>query len=185
MPSRSGLLLANLAALAVLAYGRPCRAQTVIRDSALPPADSIRLSPDQPSRPSYDTVSRTVRPDSAPKPAAKPQAKPDTAPARAPSPPPPDPYPKGVCTEDVPPSGGDAPDILMVTFASRTQRAEREAALKTVNGTLVAPDLDDPRIWYARVASDGNEFVLRSIADRLIRARSVSEVGPVHCPPRP
>jgi hypothetical protein len=184
MLSRSGLLLASLAALAVLAYGGPCRAQTVIRDSALPPPDSIRLTPNQPIRPNYDTSTWVPRRDTTPKPAAKPQAKPEAAPAPAPSPPPPDPYPKGVCTEDVPPSGGDAPDILMVTFASRTQRADREAALKTVNGTLVAPDLDDPRIWYVRVASDGNEFVLRSIADRLIRARSVSEVGPVHCPPR-
>ena len=84
----------------------------------------------------------------------------------------------------MPESGGDAPDILMVTFVSRAKPADREAALKTVNGTLVAPDLDDPRIWYVHVASDGNEFVLRSIADRLIRARSVSEVAPVQCPPR-
>jgi hypothetical protein len=73
----------------------------------------------------------------------------------------------------------------MVTFVSRAKQADREAALKSVNATLVAPDPDDPRIWYVHVASEGNEFVLRNFADRLIRARWVSEVGPLQCPARP
>jgi hypothetical protein len=192
MVSRSGFLI-GLGTLAFLAGGRPCRAQTVVRDSALPPADSIRLAPDPNARRKWDSIPsmvrtdttsapRAVRPDSGNKPAAAGAA--PGAPAKPPDQPAPDPYPKGVCTADVPESGGDAPDILMVTFVSRAKPADREAALKTVNGTLVAPDPGDPRIWYVHVASDGNEFVLRSIADRLIRARSVSEVAPVQCPPR-
>ena len=63
--------------------------------------------------------------------------------------------------------------------------AEREAALKPLHGTIVAPDPDDDASAYVRVPSDGNEFALRAIADRLIRAPAVKEVGPVQCPPGP
>jgi hypothetical protein len=73
----------------------------------------------------------------------------------------------------------------VVTFLRRSKPAERAAALKMVEGTMVATDPSDPAIWYVRVQSGGNEFALRAIADRLIRARSVSEVGPVQCPARP
>jgi hypothetical protein len=181
MHSRSGRLLAHLVALVVFGSGRLCRAQTVIRDSQPPPAaDTANRSPNPLVRTGYDSMGRSSRADSAPKPVAVPAP---AQPAPAPPPPAPDPYPKGVCTADA--LGGEAPDLLMVTFLSRSQPADRQAALKTVNGTMVAADPDDPRIWYVRVQSNGNEFVLRSIADRLIRARSVSEVGPVQCPPRP
>ncbi|HSB54335.1 MAG TPA: hypothetical protein VLD58_08260 [Gemmatimonadales bacterium] len=87
--------------------------------------------------------------------------------------------PKGVCTD---PAGGPSTDVLYVTFLARSQPAEREAAVKVVHGTIVAPDPDDAASAYVRAPSDGNEFVLRAIADRLIRVPVVKEVGPVQCP---
>ena len=73
-------------------------------------------------------------------------------------------------------------DVLLVTFRARSTPAEREATVKGVKGTIVAPDPTDPASAYVRVPSDGNEFVLRVIADRLIRAPTVKEVNAVECP---
>lgn len=84
-----------------------------------------------------------------------------------------------MCTD---PAGGVSTDVLYVTFRARSKPAEREAALKPLHGAIVAPDPDDPASAYVRVPSDGNEFVLRAIADRLIRVPVVKEVGPVPCP---
>jgi hypothetical protein len=84
-----------------------------------------------------------------------------------------------VCTD---PAGGVSTDVLYVTFRARSKPAEREAALKPLHGTIVAPDPDDPASAYVRVPSEGNEFALRAIADRLIRVPVVKEVGPVQCP---
>ena len=138
-------------------------AQTVIRDSAPPPR--------------ADSAAKPAKIDSGPKLAA-PAPAPAPAPVSAPNP-----YPKGVCAEES--AGTQAPDVLLVTFKTRTTQADREAAIKSVKGTLIAPDPSDDRSWFVRVPGEGNEFVLRSIADRLIRARPVSEVGPVQCPARP
>lgn len=73
-------------------------------------------------------------------------------------------------------------DVLLVTFRARSTPAEREATVKGVKGTIVAPDPTDPASAYVRVPSDGNEFALRVIADRLIRAPTVKEVNAVECP---
>ena len=149
----------------MLAGTAPLAAQTVIpRDTAPPPrADSGR-----------------ARADSAPKPAKLDSVAKPAAPAPAPAP---NPYPKGVCTEES--AGAQAPDVLLVTFKSRTSQADREAVIESVKGTLISPDPSDDRSWFVRVPGEGNEFLLRSIADRLIRARPVSEVGPIQCPARP
>jgi hypothetical protein len=179
--------LGLLVGLLILGAAAPCPAQTVIRDSAAPPgtstgiyrppvADTTRARRDSSAR-------RGARPDSAAKPVA-------AAPAPQPPPPPPPPapvptadlLPKGVCTD---PAGGVAADVVLVTFTRRAQPADRDAALKLVHGTLVAPDPTDPASAYVRVPSDGNEFVLRAIADRLIRVPVVKEVGPVNCPSAP
>jgi len=160
--------LVCLVALAGLSGAARLDAQTVIRDSAPP------IRSDSGARARTDTAARAGGTDSA--------AKPAPAPAPAPSPPA-SPLPKGACSEAD--AGGPATDLLLVTFRSRSAPAEREAALKTVKGTLVTPDPSDAAAWFVRVPSDGNEFVLRGIADRLIRAPVVKEVGPVQCPARP
>jgi hypothetical protein len=159
-----------------LAGATATRAQTVIRDSAPPPP--------APSGPG-------ARPDSAGRPAGPPSPgapaapAPAATPAPAPPPPPPppvDPSPKGVCINAY---GGVATDVLLVTFQRRSTREERDAAIKAVKGTLVAPDPNDDASAYVRVPSDGNEFALRALADRLIRVRVVKEVGPAPCPASP
>jgi hypothetical protein len=171
---RLGRPLLLLVAFAVLRSASPCGAQTVIRDTtAETRRDTSSKSPANASvRARADSGVQPSRADSAAKPAA---------PAPAPSPPA-TPLPKGVCTDGEP---GPAPDLLLVTFRSRSRPPEREAALKSVNGALVAPDPSDDAVWYVRVPSGGNEFALRSIADRLIRAPVVKEVGPVQCSARP
>jgi hypothetical protein len=139
-------------------------AQTVIRDSTPSPRDT--------SRPRSDTAARPSKSDSAAKPAA------------AAASPPTNTLPKGVCSQGEE-AGSDASDVLLVSFRRRSGPADRQAALKAVNGKLIAPDPSDDALWYVKVPSGGNEFVLRSIADRLIRAPVVTEVGPVQCPARP
>jgi hypothetical protein len=160
------------AAFMLLAGPLPCRAQTVIHDSAPPPAaaspaygargrpipDSLRARADTHARPAVP------RPDASARPAAAAPAGP--------------PVPKGVCPPDADPV---STDVLLVTFRARTTPAERQATVKAVKGTIVAPDPADPASAYVRVPSEGNEFLLRAIADRLIRAPAVKEVGAVQC----
>ncbi len=168
MSSHFGFRLPALIALVLLGGVRPCIGQTVIRDTTPQPSrdTSAKAPRDTSAKPPLDT---------APKP----------APAAAPAPPPVvDPHPKGICTDEGPASGGEAPDLLLVIFSARSELSEREAAIKAVKGTMVTADPADPAAWYVRVPSNGNEFALRSIADRLIRARPVKEVGPVQCPAR-
>jgi hypothetical protein len=164
-----------------LAGATPGRAQTVIRDSAPPPpasagagtggrADTVRARGDTSQR-------GGTRPDTAARPAT-----PATPAAPVPSAPAADAAPKGVCTNAY---GGVATDVLLVTFQRRSTPAERDAAIKAVKGTLVAPDPNDDASAYVRVPSDGNEFALRALADRLIRVRVVKEVGPAACPGNP
>ena len=150
------------------------RAQTVIpRDSAPPPP-----APSPGARP--DSAGRPAGPPNPGAPATSPAPAP--APAPPPAPPPVDPSPKGVCINAY---GGVATDVLLVTFQRRSTPEERDAAIKAVKGTLVAPDPNDDASAYVRVPSDGNEFALRALADRLIRVRVVKEVGPAPCPASP
>jgi hypothetical protein len=168
MSSPVGARLSLLVALILLGV-RPCLGQTVIRDSAPQP------TPDSSAKARRDSSAKAPR-DSVTKP----------VPAAAPAPPPAiDPHPKGICTADVPATGGEAPDLLLVSFLTRSTPSDREAAIKSVKGEKVTADPGDPAVWYVRVPSGGNEFALRSIADRVIRARAVKEVGPVQCPARP
>ncbi len=177
---RPPILLLSFGLLVLLAP-LPCLAQTVIHDSAPTPAapapgapgraraDTLRARGDtypRPGQPRPDTVVRPSRPEPPPKPAA----------AAAPLGPP---LPRGVC-----PAASDpvSADVLLVAFRARSTPAEREAAVKGVKGTIVAPDPTDPASAYVRVPSEGNEFVLRVLADRLIRAPAVKEVGAVQCP---
>ncbi len=162
----------------LLAAPLPCRAQTVIHDSAPPPApggpgptraDTLRARGDTypaPGAPRPDAARSAPPPaPTAPKPAAAAPAGP--------------PLPQGVC-----PPGSDpvSADVLLVTFRTRSTQAEQVATVKAVKGTIVAPDPTDPASAYVRVPSDGNEFALRAIADRLIRAPTVKEVNAVECP---
>ena len=165
----------------ILAGATPCRAQTVIPPDTAPapsPAAPASAGPraDGMRSPADSTTSRGANAGGNAAPAAP-------APPVAPAPPPPvSTLPKGVCTD---PAGGVSTDVLYVTFRARSKPTEREAALKPVHGTIVAPDPDDDASAYVRVPSDGNEFALRAIADRLIRVPVVKEVGPVQCPAGP
>ncbi len=177
MSSHFGFRLSTLIALVLLAGVRPCIGQTVIRATTPQPGrdTSTKAPRDSSAKAPRDTSAKATG-DTAPKP----------APAAAPAPPPAvDPHPKGICTDEVPAGGGEAPDLLLVVFLARSQPSDREAAIKAVKGTMVTADPADPAAWYVRVPSGGNEFTLRNIADRLIRARPVKEVGPVQCPARP
>jgi hypothetical protein len=168
-----------LVSFLILAAARPCRAQTVI-----PPDTAPAPRPAAPASAEPRAGGMRSPGDTTPRGASN--AATGTPPA-APGPPPPPPppvstLPKGVCTD---PAGGTSTDVLYVTFRARSKPAEREAALKPVHGTIVAPDPDDDASAYVRVPSDGNEFVLRAIADRLIRVPVIKEVGPVQCPAGP
>ena len=165
--------------LLLLAAPLPCLAQTVIRDSAPPPApggpgptraDTLRARGDTYPPPG------AARPDAAARPSPPPAPAAPTPAAAAPVGPP---LPQGVC-----PPGSDpvSADVLLVTFRARSTQAEQVATVKAVKGTIVAPDPTDPSSAYVRVPSDGNEFALRAIADRLIRAPTVKEVNAVECP---
>ena len=189
VPVSPGLLAFYL----ILAGAVPARAQTVIPpDTAPAPSASAPASTGPGARgmrgPGDTTPSRASNPGGTAAPAA---AAPAPAPATPAPPPPPSPppapaplstLPKGVCTD---PAGGVSTDVLYVTFRARSKQEEREAALKPLHGAIVAPDPDDDASAYVRVPTDGNEFVLRAIADRLIRAPVVKEVGPVQCPAGP
>ena len=188
MASRVPVPAGLLACCLILAGATPCRGQTVIPpDTAPAPSPSAPASTgpraDGMRSPGDTTPSRASNAGGAAAPAAP---APAPAPAAlAPPPPPPPPVstlPKGVCTD---PAGGVSTDVLYVTFRARSKPAEREAALKPLHGTIVAPDPDDDASAYVRLPSDGNEFALRAIADRLIRAPVVKEVGPVQCPAGP
>ncbi len=162
----------------LLAGPLPCRAQTVIHDSAPPPA------PGGPGPTRADTLRArgdTYPPPGAPRPDAARSAPPPapTTPKPAAAAPVGPPLPPGVCP---PASDPVSADVLLVTFSARSTQAERVAAVKAVKGSIVAPDPTDPASAYVRVPSDGNEFALRFIADRLIRAPTVKEVNAVECP---
>jgi hypothetical protein len=149
----------------------PALAQTVIlpdppparADSARPPAvrgDTTRASP-------------------APVPTTPPPPAPVPAPA---APPAADALPRGICADALP--GEAAPDVLGIVFQSDATPEARDAALAAVAGKRLAGSAED-QFQYVHVPAGGSEFRLRTLADKLIRLRSVSEVGPVACPAQP
>jgi hypothetical protein len=76
------------------------------------------------------------------------------------------------------PSGGEAPGLLAVIFASRTSERDRAAAAKAVGGTLAgsSPYGED----YVRLGAGAGPLTV--VADQLIRQSPVKEVSPVPCP---
>jgi len=86
-------------------------------------------------------------------------------------------------------SGPDVPatvarDLLVVVFAPEAGAAERAAAAKSVEGTLLGPVTSgEPGAYYLRVPSDGEEYGLRVAADQLILLDMVRQVGSRACPP--
>jgi hypothetical protein len=75
-----------------------------------------------------------------------------------------------------------APDLLVVTFAPETERVERVAAARSVQGRLLGAVPSEPGAYYLRVPTEGQEFRLRAAADQLIRSDVVRQVGSRTCP---
>ena len=74
----------------------------------------------------------------------------------------------------------------MVVFAPEAGAAERAAAAKNVDGTLLGPVTSgEPGAYYLSVPSGGEEYRLRAAADQLIQSGKVRQVGTRACPPIP
>lgn len=79
-----------------------------------------------------------------------------------------------------------ARDLLVVVFAPEARRADRAAAARSVDGTLLGPVVSgDPGAYYVGVPSGGEEWRLRLAADRLIQVEVVRQVGSRACPQIP
>ena len=79
-----------------------------------------------------------------------------------------------------------ARDLLVVVFAPEAGAAERAAAARNVEGTLLGPATSGgPGAYYLRVPSGGEEYRLRVAADQLILLDMVRQVGSRACPPLP
>ena len=79
-----------------------------------------------------------------------------------------------------------ARDLLVVVFEPEAGAAERAAAAKNVEGTLLGPATSgEPGAYYLRVPSGGEEYRLRVAADQLILLDMVRQVGSRACPPLP
>jgi hypothetical protein len=78
-----------------------------------------------------------------------------------------------------------ARDLLVVVFAPEAGAAERAAAAKSVDGTLVGPVTGEPGSYYLRVPSGGGEYQLRVASDQLIQLDMVRQVGSRACPALP
>ena len=180
------------AALAAgLGIATPALAQTVILPDAPPArADSVRPPPSRGPAAQPDTTRRdTTRPTPAPYgiiPAPAPPARP-AAPALPPAPPAAtapagDPLPRGICADAVP--GEAAPDVLGIVFEGAATPEARDAAIASVSGKRLGSDAED-EVQYVNVPAGGSEFRLHTLADKLIRLSSITEVGPVTCPSQP
>jgi hypothetical protein len=166
------------AAVVLFAFGCfsiavPAAAQTVYYPDPPPAA-----RPDS-ARPGSGTAPRdTTRPDSAPTaPAPTRQASPQPPPP--PPPAPVDPVVARACRDAAP--GESAPDLLGVVFVRGSSPESRDEVITAVGGKRLSGTAED-EFQYIQVAAGGSEFRLRAIADKLIRFREVSEVGPVACP---
>ncbi|HEU5169718.1 MAG TPA: hypothetical protein VFU46_04225 [Gemmatimonadales bacterium] len=88
-----------------------------------------------------------------------------------------------MCSDDAAP-GELSADVLAVIFLRRADSTARIAAIKGVGGQLLGPDIAGEGPHFVRVPSGGSEARLQALADRMIRMKPVSEVGPVPCPGR-
>jgi hypothetical protein len=174
------MMRALAAALAMLlGVVAPAAAQTVIypdpppqprTDSARPPVPGARADTTAPG----DAVSGTgTAPAAPPQPPAPPRPEP---PRPAPTP---NPVLARACTDMA--EGEPAPDLLGIVFESIAEPSARDAAIASVGGKRLAGAAED-EFQYVQVPAGGSDFRLRVFADRLIRLRAVSEVGPVTCP---
>jgi hypothetical protein len=76
--------------------------------------------------------------------------------------------------------------LLVVVFAPGAGAAERAAAAKRVDGTLLGPVMsEEPGSYYLSVPGGGGEYQLRAAADQLIQSGKVQQVGTRACPPLP
>jgi hypothetical protein len=125
---------------------------------------------------SRDTAA-TPRPDSV-RPAL------DSSSAAVPAPAPIDPAVRTACGSLEAPSL--APDLLLIVFAPEADGPTRAAVARSVHGKLVGrTGSGDPDSYYLRAPAEGNDYVLRAIADRLIGRPEVRQVGATVCPPAP
>ena len=163
-----------LVALGCFSIAVPAAAQTVYYPDPPPAA-----RPDS-ARPGTGTAPRdTTRPDS-----ATPSAPAPTRQASPPPPPPPPPAPVDpvvarACRDAG--AGESAPDLLGIVFIRASSPESRDEVITAVGGKRLSGTAED-ELQYVQVAAGGSEFRLRAIADKLIRFREVSEVGPVTCP---
>jgi hypothetical protein len=80
-------------------------------------------------------------------------------------------------------SASTAPDLLVIVFAPEAGREERAAVARSVKGKLLGTVSSmQPGAYYLRVPTGGEEHRLRAVADRLIRADLVRQVGSRACP---
>jgi hypothetical protein len=79
-----------------------------------------------------------------------------------------------------------ARDLLVVVFAPEAGAAERAAAAKSVDGTLLGRVASGAQgAYYLRVPGGGEEYRLRAAADQLILLDKVRQVGSRTCPRPP
>ena len=164
-----------LFALGCIGIAAPAAAQTVYYPDPPPGAQ-----PDS-TRTGTGTAPRdTTRPDTGRSaPAAVPKAPPPPPPAPVT---PVDPVVARACRDAAP--GESAPDLLGVVFTRASSPESRDEVIAAIGGKRLAGAAED-EFQYVQVAAGGSEFRLRAIADKLIRFREVSEVGPVPCPAPP
>ena len=164
-------------ALGSLSIAAPAAAQTVYYPDPPPAArpDSARAGTGTGPR-------DTTRPDSGPA-APAPARQPLPPPPPQPPPPPPtapvDPVVARACRDAA--AGESAPDLLGIVFLRASSPESRDEVVAAVGGKRLSGTAED-EFQYIQVAAGGSEFRLRTIADKLIRFREVSEVGPVACP---
>ena len=162
-----------LLAAAGLSLAVPAAAQTVIYPDPPPAAGRDSARPAGPTTGRADTTGGPARAAQAAPPAAVP-VPPPPAPVM-----PADPVVSKVCSGAVP--GESAPDVLGIVFTRASKVEAREAAIAAAGGKRLAGTAED-EFQYVQVPAGGNEFRLRTVADRIIRLAGVSEVGPVTCP---
>jgi hypothetical protein len=76
--------------------------------------------------------------------------------------------------------------LLVIVFGPEAGVQERAAAAKSVDGRLLGPVSSGERgAYYLRVPTGGEEYRLRSAADRLIRLDIIRQVGSRACPTPP
>jgi len=178
----STFLATGLLGLSLLIAPRATSGQLPASDSTAVKSDSQPARADSVSKTdSTQAPSDTVHPPGAGK--AKASDTDTTATATAP----PDSILSAACGGPAGPATV-ARDLLVVVFAPEAGAAQRAAAAKSVEGTLLGRvTAGEPGAYYLRVPSGGGgeEYRLRAAADQLILLDKVRQVGSRACPPLP